>query len=151
MVPLTDIQLNGGARRLTSGQRPNLPTQHGLLTAIPDPRTVAAAHAHLQTDPSEARRDMEAACLSAQSALAGSAVGGLASGLASWMSQRAQAKAGRLAHEMSRRQELYQDFIIAASKAYGEALMSNELQVRDVIALYATVSRVRVVSVAARH
>jgi lipid-binding SYLF domain-containing protein len=34
-------------------------------------------------------------------------VGGLTAGLTTWLSQRAQAKAGRLAREMSRRDDLY--------------------------------------------
>jgi hypothetical protein len=89
---------------------------------------------------------MDAAYLSAMSALAGSLVGGFTSGLANWLNQRAQAKADSLVHEMSRRQELYKDFIIAASKAYGEALVSNEPQIQDLIALYAMISRMRVLS-----
>jgi hypothetical protein len=48
-------------------------------------------------------------------------VGGLTAGLTTWLSQRAQAKAGRLAREMSRRDDLYKDFIVAASKAYSDA------------------------------
>jgi hypothetical protein len=54
--------------------------------------------------------------------------------------------AGQRAHEVFRREELYKDFIIAASKAYGEALVSNEPQIQDLVALYAMVSRMRVVS-----
>jgi hypothetical protein len=57
---------------------------------------------------------MDVAYVSALSALAGSVVGGLTSGFTTWLSQRAQARAGRLAHEMSRREELFKDFIVAA-------------------------------------
>ena len=64
---------------------------------------------------------MDVAYVSALSALAGSVVGGLTSGYTTWLSQRAQAKAGQLAHDLSRREDLYKDFIVAASKAYGEA------------------------------
>jgi hypothetical protein len=46
----------------------------------------------------------------------GSVVGGLTSGFMTWLSQRAQARAGQLAREMSRRDDLYNDFIVAASK-----------------------------------
>jgi hypothetical protein len=60
------------------------------------------------------------------------------------VSQRAQAKAGRLAHDLSRPEDLFADFIVAESKAYGEALMSNEAQIQELIALYAMISRVRV-------
>jgi hypothetical protein len=41
---------------------------------------------------------------------------------------------------------LCKDFIIAASKAYGEALVSNEPQIQNLVALYAMVSRMRIVS-----
>jgi len=69
---------------------------------------------------------MDVAFISALAALAGSVVGGLTSGITTWLSQRAQAKAGQLAHDMSRREELYKDFIVAASKTYGGAIVSNE-------------------------
>jgi hypothetical protein len=89
---------------------------------------------------------MNVAYLSALSAIAGSVVGGLTSGITTWMSQRAQARAGQLAHEMSRRDYLYKDFIVAASKAYGDALLSNEPQVPELVALSALISRMRVLS-----
>jgi hypothetical protein len=89
---------------------------------------------------------MDVAYVSALSALAGSVVGGLTSGISTLMSQRAQARAGQLAHDMSRREELYKDFIVAASKAYGNAIVSNEPQIQDLVDLYAMISRVRVLS-----
>ena len=87
---------------------------------------------------------MDAAYLSALSALGGSVVGGLTTGLSTWLSQREQAKAGQLAHNQSRREELFKDFIVAASKAYGEALMTDKPQIQDIVALYAMISRMRV-------
>jgi hypothetical protein len=89
---------------------------------------------------------MDVAYVSALSALAGSVVGGLTSGISTLMSQRAQARAGQLAHDMSRREELYKDFIVAASKAYGNAIVSNEPQIQDLVDLYAMISRMRVLS-----
>jgi hypothetical protein len=73
-------------------------------------------------------------------------VGGLTSGVTNWLNQRSQARAGQLAHDMARREDLYRDFIVAASKAYGEAIVSSEPQVQEIIALYAMISRMRVVS-----
>ena len=87
---------------------------------------------------------MDAAYLSALSALAGSVVGGLTTGLTTWLTQRDQAKANQLAHHLSRREELFKDFIVAASKAYGEAVMSDKPQIQELIALYAMISRMRV-------
>src|SRR6266481_5501302 len=89
---------------------------------------------------------MDVAYISALAALAGSMVGGLTSGLTTWLSVRNQARAGRLAHEMSRRDDLYKDFIVAASKAYGDAVLSNEPQVEELVALAALISRMRVLS-----
>ncbi len=59
---------------------------------------------------------MNVAYVSALSALAGSVVGGLTTGVTTWLGLRAQARAGHLAREMSRRDDLYKDFIVAASR-----------------------------------
>ena len=47
---------------------------------------------------------------------------------------------------MARRDDLYKEFIAAASKAYGEAIVSNEPNVQELVALYAMISRMRVQS-----
>jgi hypothetical protein len=47
---------------------------------------------------------------------------------------------------MSSRDDLYKDFIVAASKAYGDAILSNEPQVQELVALSAPISRMRVLS-----
>ena len=87
---------------------------------------------------------MDIAYVSALSALAGSVVGGLTTGITNWMSLRSQARAGLLSTDLLRRQDLFRDFILAASKAYGEALVSSEPQIHELIALYAMVSRMRI-------
>ncbi len=89
---------------------------------------------------------MDVAYLSALSALAGSVVGGLTAGLTTWLNQRAQARAGARAHETARREDLYKEFIIAASRAYGDALVSNLPQIQELVGLYAMISRMRVMS-----
>ena len=89
---------------------------------------------------------MDVAYISALSALAGSVIGGLTSGITAWMNQRSLARAGQLANDLSRRQELYKEFIIAASKAYAEALVVNEPKIEELIALYAMISRMRAMS-----
>jgi hypothetical protein len=89
---------------------------------------------------------MDVAYISALAALSGSVVGGMTAGLTTWLSQRAQVKAGQLAREMSRRDDLYKDFILAASKAYGDALLNSEPQIQEILALYAMVSRMRLMS-----
>ena len=45
---------------------------------------------------------------------------------------------------MAPRDDLYMEFIAAASKAYGEAIVSNDVQ--ELVALYAMISRMRVQS-----
>jgi len=44
-------------------------------------------------------------------------VGGLTLGVTSWLSERTRTRAGKLAHDLSRREDLFKDFIVAASKA----------------------------------
>ena len=89
---------------------------------------------------------MDVAYISALSALAGSVVGGFTSTVTTWLTQRAQARAGQLAQEMTRRQDLYRDFIMAASKTYGDALVSSDPQLPELVALYALISRMRILS-----
>src|SRR5258705_11785359 len=89
---------------------------------------------------------MDVAYISALAALSGSVVGGLTSGFTTCLSQRAQARAGQLAREMSRRDDLSKDFIVAASEAYGDAVLSNEPRIRELLALYAMISRMRLMS-----
>jgi hypothetical protein len=89
---------------------------------------------------------MDVAYISALSALAGSAIGGLTTGITAWLNQRSLARAGQLASDVARRQELYKDFILAASKAYAEALVVNEPKIEELIELYAMISRMRAMS-----
>ena len=89
---------------------------------------------------------MDVAYISAVAALAGSAVGGLTSTVTTWLAQRAQTRTGQLVHELTRREDLYRDFMVEASKAYGNALVSNEPQLPELVALYGMISRMRVLS-----
>jgi len=89
---------------------------------------------------------VDVAYISALSALAGSVIGGMTSGITTWLNQRSQTRAGQIAHEVARRQELYKDFIVLASQAYAEALVSSEPKVNELISLYAMISRMRALS-----
>jgi hypothetical protein len=89
---------------------------------------------------------MDVAYISALAALAGSVVGGLTSGVTTWLNQRSQVRAGQMAHDLSRRQDLYKDFIIAASKAYTNALVTSEPKIEELIPLYGMISRMRIMS-----
>src|SRR6202034_1100976 len=86
---------------------------------------------------------MDTAYISAISALAGSVIGGVTSGFIIWLSQRSQARAGMVAHGLARREDLASDFIIAASKTYGDAIVNSEPKMPELVDLYAMVSRMR--------
>ncbi len=87
---------------------------------------------------------MDPAYISAISALAGSVIGGLTTGFTTLVSQRSQARAGMVAHDLARREDLVRDFIIAASKTYGDAISNNEPKMPEIVDLYAMVNRLRV-------
>jgi hypothetical protein len=89
---------------------------------------------------------MGVAYVSAMAALVGSVVGDLSSSSTTWLSQRVQARAGQIAQETEAREDLYRDFIIAASKAYGDALVNSEPRIPELVSLYVMISRMRVVS-----
>ncbi len=59
---------------------------------------------------------MDPAYFSTFAALAGLTIGGLTSLMASWLTQRVQLSAQQRASDLSRRQELYKNFIEEASR-----------------------------------
>lgn len=89
---------------------------------------------------------MDAASISALAALGGALIGGLTSFAASWVTQQTQARAQQLTHKLSRREELYKDFIEEASKLYADSLVHDTADVSQLIKLYAMISRMRVLS-----
>jgi len=89
---------------------------------------------------------MDAAYISAFAALAGSAIGGLTSLAASWLTQRVQFSSQQRAVNRSRREELYRNFIEEASRLYADAFAHDKAEVSNLVNLYALVSRMRVLS-----
>ena len=89
---------------------------------------------------------MNAAYFSAFAALAGSAIGGLTTFAAAWVTQRQQANVQWLLQEKTRRQELYREFIEEASKFYVDALIHDQTEAPSLVSLYAFVNKMRVVS-----
>jgi hypothetical protein len=89
---------------------------------------------------------MEGATLSAVAALAGSIVGGLTALATSWLTQQAQASAQERAGDRTARETLYRDFIVEASRLYGDALVHDNPEVSNLVGLYAMISRMRVQS-----
>ena len=89
---------------------------------------------------------MDSAILSATSALVGSLVGGVSTLAASWFTQRGQLRAQALVHESVKRETLYAEFIIEASKCFADA-WSHHAESPGVVAhLYSVVQRMRLTS-----
>ncbi len=89
---------------------------------------------------------MNPAFLPALAALAGSAIGGLTSFASAWLTQRHQDRANRISREKTRRQKVYKQFIDEASKLYADALVHDQAEVSALVGIYASISRMRVVS-----
>ena len=87
---------------------------------------------------------MDGQTTSALAALAGSVVGGVTALATSWLTQQAQAKAQERAGDRATREALYRDFIVEASRLYGDALTHDKAEVSDLVSIYAMVSRMRV-------
>jgi hypothetical protein len=89
---------------------------------------------------------MDPAILSAASALTGSLIGGVSTLTASWLSQREQFRAQALVHEAVKRETLYAEFIIEASKR-PTAAWSHQAESPEVLAgLYSAMERMRLMS-----
>lgn len=89
---------------------------------------------------------MNAPIISAMAALLGAAIGGLASFLASWMTQRMQVRAQWLTQEKLRRQDLYKESIEEASKCYIDALQHATGDIPSLVTLYTKIGRMRIIS-----
>ncbi|MGH8159903.1 MAG: hypothetical protein ACREPQ_17425 [Rhodanobacter sp.] len=89
---------------------------------------------------------MNTAIVPALAALTGSAIGGLTSLCASWITQAVQFRAQERTAQLSQRQELYRNFIEEASRWYADAYEHDTPKVTNLVDLYAMVSRMRVLS-----
>jgi hypothetical protein len=89
---------------------------------------------------------MDTSVVTALVGLTGAAIGGLTSVLSSWLTQRTQARAQWLAHDIVRRQDLYKEFIEVAAKCYVHALQHGEADIPALINLYAKLGRMRILS-----
>jgi len=89
---------------------------------------------------------MNASAISALAALAGAAIGGFTSIIASLLAQKYQARAQWIVQERLRRQELYKAFIEEASKCHVDALQHDKADIPALVLLYTTIGRMRIVS-----
>jgi hypothetical protein len=89
---------------------------------------------------------VDPAMLSATAALIGSLIGGVATLTASWMTQRLQLRIQARIHEAAKRESLYAEFIVEASRRLADA-WSHHAESPEVIAgLYSAVQRMRLAS-----
>src|SRR3981189_3327160 len=79
-------------------------------------------------------------------ALAGAVTGGPTSVPISWLTQHAQARTQWLAQDKLLRQELYEEFIEAASKCNIDALQHDEADIPALAELSVKVGRMRILS-----
>jgi hypothetical protein len=86
---------------------------------------------------------MDSSHISALSALAGSAIGGLASIAATWLTQHGQGRAQRQVEAIAHRQQLYEDFIDEASRSFADALTHDLQDPARIVGLYALVGKLR--------
>ena len=89
---------------------------------------------------------MDSASISAFAALGGALIGGLTSFATSWLTQQTQARAQQLEHKLTRREELYKDFIEEASRLYADSLVHDTPDVSKLITLYVMISRMRILA-----
>jgi hypothetical protein len=86
---------------------------------------------------------MDTAYISAFAALGGSVVGALTSFVTTWLTLNAQERANRAVREMTRRENLYGQFIEEATKLYTDALMNESEDAKKFIGLYSLASKLR--------
>jgi hypothetical protein len=89
---------------------------------------------------------MDTAYISAFAALAGTAIGGLASFATSWVTQQAQTRAQRIAAEKDARAALFGRFLDEAAKLYSDALQNRRDDVTALMGIYGLTNRIRLIS-----
>jgi len=89
---------------------------------------------------------MDTAVLSAASALIGSLIGGMSTLAASWLSLRGRLRAQALVQEAAKREALYAEFIIEASRRLSEAWCHQAESPEVLAGLYSAHQRMRLTS-----
>ena len=89
---------------------------------------------------------MDTSIIPALAGLTGAAIGGLTSGIASWVAQKTQSRVQLLAQDKVVREELYKEFIEAATRCYTDALQHENPDLPALVSLYGKIGRMRVLS-----
>jgi hypothetical protein len=88
----------------------------------------------------------QSAAITALAAIAGSVVGGLASFLTTFFTQRNQAHRDLLSRDVAHREELYSQFIKEATNLYIDSLGKTLENPVSLIGMYSLVGRIRLIS-----
>jgi hypothetical protein len=89
---------------------------------------------------------MDAAYISALSALGGATIGGFASFSSSWLTQRTQLIFSRHEAIRAKREALYGEFVEEAARLYADALGHQKDNTGDLVKIYALIARIRLAS-----
>lgn len=89
---------------------------------------------------------MDAAVLSAMSALAGSLIGAASSVATTWLTQRGQVRAQTRSQQIAKRELLYTEFIGEVAERLTDGLSRNAESLNVVVRLYAAVGQMRLIS-----
>jgi hypothetical protein len=91
---------------------------------------------------------MNASIISALAGLAGAAIGGSMSAIASWMATQREARTQWFTHDRLRREELYKEFIEEAAKCFIDALQhdATKADIPSLVVLYSKIDRMRILS-----
>lgn len=86
---------------------------------------------------------MNSVYIPAFAALAGSAIGALASSATTWLTQNAQERSKRFGQAMDRRERLYGEFIREAAKLFSDAITQEAGDAAKFADLYAHIGQLR--------
>lgn len=89
---------------------------------------------------------MDPALTNIIAALSGTAVGSLAPILSNYVLQKSITQRDLLNRQLGQRESLYSDFIQEASRLYADALIHALDELNELVALYAIVSRIRLLA-----
>ena len=89
---------------------------------------------------------MDAAVLSAASALAGSLIGAASSVMTTWLTQRGQVRAQARSQQIAKRELLYTEFIGEVAERLTDGLSRNAESLEVVVRLYAALGKMRLIS-----
>lgn len=89
---------------------------------------------------------MDTSLIPALAGLTGAAIGGLTSGITSWLAQKSQSRVRLLTQDKVTRQELYKEFIETATQCCADALQHEKPDIPGLVSLYGKIGRMRVLS-----